>query len=97
MPYLDDVTSVFIKNIHEWAIPDVIDTLIYGLSNESYKGDDVKSIRSILADSIKPECFQPIIENYRILKEIDDFHDEWDPFEVETLEDFKKELCVSIY
>ena len=36
---------------------------------------------------------QPIIENYRILKEIDDFHDEWDPFEVETLEDFKKELC----
>ena len=45
MPYLDDVTSVFIKNIHEWAIPDVIDTLIYGLSNESYKGDDVKSIR----------------------------------------------------
>ena len=54
---------------------------------------DVKSIRSILADSIKPECFQPIIENYRILKEMDEFQDEWDPFEVETLEDFKKELC----
>jgi len=53
---------------------------------------DVKSIRIMLADSIKSECFTPIIENYRILKDLGEFHDEWDPYLVQTLEDLKEEI-----
>ena len=45
MSYLEEVATLFVKNMNEWVIPDIIEVLIFGLSNQSYKGDDARSTR----------------------------------------------------
>jgi len=45
MPYLEEIGMILVKNIDEWAIPDIIEVLIIGLGHQSYKGDDARSTR----------------------------------------------------
>ena len=59
---------------------------------EVYDNYDVKILRELLANSITSETFKLMIENYRILKDIGEFYDEWDPYSVLSEEDLKTEL-----
>ena len=54
---------------------------------------DSQDIRKIVAESITQDQFNDIIVCYRSMKDIDDFDEEWDPYEVDTLDKFKAELC----
>ena len=53
---------------------------------------DQNDIRNVLSNSITEEKFKELIEYYKIMKDADDFEEEWDPYEIETLEDFREEL-----
>ena len=56
---------------------------------------DSNEIRKILSDSITAEQYEMMIDYYKIMKDADDFDEEWDPYEIETLEDFKEQLMKS--
>ena len=45
MSSLYDLAKIFIKNCHEWAIPNIIETLIYGISQSNKRGDEVRNTR----------------------------------------------------
>ena len=62
------------------------------VDKEMYDSGD---IREIIADSITEELFKDIISCYRCMKDLDDFNESWDPYEIDTLDDFKKEICKS--
>lgn len=57
-----------------------------------YKGDiyDSNDIRKIISDNITLEQYNFMITTYRIMKDADDFSEGWDPYEIETLDDFKE-------
>jgi hypothetical protein len=57
-----------------------------------YDKYDVKMLRAMLAGSITEDKFKPMIEHYRILNDIGEFHDEWDPHKVDNVEELKAEL-----
>ena len=57
-----------------------------------YISDD---IRKLISDNISQDQFNLMITTYRIMKDADDFSEEWDPYEVSTLEDFKNTLNTS--
>jgi len=59
---------------------------------EVYDKYDVKMLRMLLADSITEDKFKPMIEHYRILQDIGEFMDEWDPYKVTNVGEFKEEL-----
>ena len=61
-------------------------------NREVYDKYDVKMLRTMLAESITEDKFKPIIEHYRILQDIGEFMDEWDPYKVTNVEEFKAEL-----
>ena len=54
-----------------------------------YEADD---IRILLSENIDEETFNTIISVYRCLKDADDFDEDWNPYDIETLEDFKDKL-----
>ena len=56
---------------------------------------DSSDIRKLVADSITQEQYDNIITCYRSMKDLDDFDESWDPYEINTLDKFKKELCKS--
>ncbi len=53
---------------------------------------DAQDIRNKIADSITQEQFNNIITCYRCMKDLDDFDESWDPYEIDTLSKFKEEL-----
>jgi hypothetical protein len=57
-----------------------------------YISDD---IRKLISDNITHEQFNLMITTYRIMKDADDFSEKWDPYEIDTLEDFKNTLNTS--
>ena len=57
-----------------------------------YISDD---IRKLISDNITQDQFNLMITTYRIMKDADDFSEEWDPYEIDTLEDFKNTLNTS--
>ena len=57
-----------------------------------YISDD---IRKLISDNISQDQFNLMITTYRIMKDADDFSEEWDPYEVSTLADFKNTLNTS--
>jgi hypothetical protein len=57
-----------------------------------YISDD---IRKLISDNITQEQFNLMITTYRIMKDADDFSEKWDPYEIDTLEDFKNTLNTS--
>ena len=58
------------------------------------KGEEYNyiDIRNIIADSITEEYFQTLIEYYRIMKDANDFDEEWDPYQIKTVDDFKRQI-----
>ncbi len=54
-----------------------------------------KDIRKKIADSITQEQFNDIITCYRCMKDINDFDESWDPYEIDSLDKFKKQVMVS--
>jgi len=56
---------------------------------------DAQDIRKMISDNISQDQFDLMITTYRIMKDADDFSEEWDPYEVSTLEDFKNTLNTS--
>ena len=64
--------------------------------NEKYKekGEsyDYKDIRNLIANSITEEQFESVIQYYRIMEDANDFDEEWDPYEIKNIDDFKRQL-----
>ena len=56
---------------------------------------DSNDIRQILSDSITVEQYEMMIEYYKAMKDANDFDEEWDPYEIESIEDFKIQLIES--
>ena len=58
-----------------------------------YRADDyydAQDIRNKIADSITQEQFNNIITCYRCMKDLDDFDESWDPYEIDTSLNLKK-------
>lgn len=51
-------------------------------------------IRKIISDNINKDQYNFMISSYRSMKDADDFNEGWDPYEINSLEDFKK--CIEI-
>jgi len=56
---------------------------------EEYNSDD---IRSLIADSITDEMFSTLISYYKIMKDADDFDEEWDPYRIKNIDEFRNQL-----
>jgi hypothetical protein len=56
---------------------------------------DQNDIRHMLADSITEEKYKELLHFYKIMKDADDFDEEWDPYSIESIEDFKTEITKS--
>ena len=65
----------------------------YALNTKCKEFYDSGDIRRLVAESITKEQFDNIISCYRCMKDLDDFDESWDPYEIDTLEKFKEELC----
>lgn len=61
-------------------------------SGEFYDSND---IRKLISDNITEEQYDFIINTYRIMKDADDFSEDWDPYEIDSLEDFKSMIETS--
>tara|TARA_B110001469_G_C9627181_1_gene313213 strand:- start:636 stop:1352 length:717 start_codon:yes stop_codon:yes gene_type:complete len=53
---------------------------------------DSSEIRTLVANSITHDIFNNIITCYRSMKDIDDFDESWDPYEIDTLDSFKEQV-----
>ena len=65
----------------------------YALNIQSNEYYDSQDIRIKVSESITEEQFNDIISCYRCMKDLDDFDESWDPYEINTLDKFKEELC----
>ena len=52
-------------------------------------------IRKMISDNITSDQYDFIINTYRIMKDADDFSEVWDPYEIDSLEDFKEMIETS--
>ena len=57
-----------------------------------YNSDD---IRSMISDNITEEQYDMIISYYRIMKDANDFSEDWDPYSIKTIDDFKEKINTS--
>ena len=57
-----------------------------------YNSDD---IRQMISDNLTEEQYDMIINYYRIMKDADDFSEDWDPYSIQSIEDFKEKLNTS--
>ena len=65
----------------------------YALNTVCDEFYDSQDIRQKVAESITQGQFDNIITCYRSMKDLDDFDESWDPYEIDTLEKFKEEIC----
>ena len=61
-------------------------------NTETYEEYNSQDIRTIIANSITDEMYDTLITYYRIMKDADDFDEEWDPYEIQDIEDFRKQI-----
>ena len=54
-----------------------------------YNSDD---IRNMISDNICEEQYDMIINYYRIMKDADDFDEDWDPYSIKSIDDFKAKI-----
>ena len=52
-------------------------------------------IREILSENITEEQYDMIISTYRIMKDADDFSEGWDPYQINSLDEFKDKIKTS--
>jgi len=64
----------------------------YNLHNEEFEQTNYKDIRTLIANSISEESYKIMINYYRIMKDANDFEEEWDPYDIQCLEDLKRQL-----
>ena len=57
-----------------------------------YNSDD---IRKMISDNITEDQYDMIIDYYRIMKDADDFDENWDPYSIQSIEDFKEKINTS--
>ena len=69
-----------------------IATSLNSVSDRFYDNTD---IRSSIADSVTQEQFDHIITCYRCMKDIDDFNEQWDPYEITNLSLFQEQIKTS--
>ena len=62
---------------------------LMSINHDYYSSED---IRRFIAESITEEQFTNIISNYRCMKDVDDFDENWNPYDIKSLDDFKNEL-----
>lgn len=62
----------------------------HALSSELTDYFDYEDIRNIIAESIDDSIFKNIIETYRVLKESEDFDENWNPHEIVSKEQFQE-------
>ena len=53
---------------------------------------DSNEIRNQISESIDEKVYETMINYYRIMDDADDFDEEWDPYGIESLEDFKHQI-----
>lgn len=56
---------------------------------------DQSDIRKLIAESITEEDFKILMSYYRIMKDANDFDEEWDPYQIDSIDDFKLKLIES--
>jgi len=61
---------------------------------EYYDGSD---IRKIISDNITEEQYDIIISTYRIMKDADDFPEGWDPYSINSIDEFRDQIKTSGY
>lgn len=61
-------------------------------NNIIYNADD---IRIMISENLTEDQYDMIIGYYRIMKDADDFSEEWDPYKINSLEDFKQKISTS--
>ena len=59
---------------------------------KKYEELDSDNIRSLIADSINHEIYNTLITYYKIMKDADDFEEEWDPYDITDIDHFKRQL-----
>jgi len=59
---------------------------------EYYNGND---IRVIISDNLTEEQYKMIILTYRIMKDADDFSEEWDPYSINSIDEFREKITTS--
>jgi len=57
--------------------------------HSSYQPHD---LRQLICDHLTDDKYQFMIDIYKIMKDADDFHESWDPYDIHSLEDFKDVL-----
>ena len=62
---------------------------LMSINHDYYSSED---IRRFIAESITEEQFTNIISIYRCMKDVDDFDENWNPYDIKSLDDFKNEL-----
>jgi len=60
--------------------------------SEDYEEVNYKDIRNLIASSIDEETYKTVMTYYKIMKEADDFDEEWDPHEINNIEEFRDQL-----
>jgi len=60
--------------------------------NEYYNGSD---IREMISDNITVAQYDMIIGTYRIMKDADDFSEEWDPYSINSIDEFRDKIKTS--
>jgi len=67
--------------------------------NEKNIGTDIyynsNDIRRLISENITVDQYDIIIGYYRIMKDADDFDEDWDPYLIKSIEDFKKKIITS--
>ena len=56
---------------------------------------EASDIRRLVAESITQEQYDQIISCYRSMKDLDDFEESWDPYTIDSLEEFKQQVMTS--
>lgn len=58
-------------------------------NNKNYNHKD---IRETIANSIDNDDYKTLMTYYRIMKDADDFYEEWDPYQIDTIDDLKSKI-----
>jgi len=66
--------------------------IAYALNSQLDTFYDSTDIRKRVSDSVSEDQFNDIITCYRSMKDLDDFDESWDPYSIDTLDEFKEQL-----
>ena len=69
--------------------------IAYAINSIESNMYDSKDIRKIVADSVTSDEYDNIITCYRSMKDLDDFDEGWDPYDINSLDRFKDILKTS--